>query len=123
MLLVYLDDDRFAKACFELSPQGKPMAVSVVTRHHSDDANGFTVEGDTLWLRVTRTGAAWAFHTSADGTWWDLLRYFTLAEPEQDRDRVRVGFLAQSPTGDGLTVAFARIAYGEGAPADLRDGS
>ncbi|HET9168842.1 MAG TPA: DUF1349 domain-containing protein [Actinospica sp.] len=123
VLLVYADEERFAKACFELSPQGSPMAVSVVTRRHSDDANGFTVDGDTLWLRVTRVGGAWAFHTSADGARWDLLRYFTLDEPEADRDRVRVGFLAQSPVGEGLTATFARIAYAEGAPKDLRDGS
>lgn len=123
VLLVYADRGRFAKACFELSPQRKPMAVSVVTRGTSDDANGFAVEGDTLWLRVTRFGAAWAFHTSTDGKWWDLLRYFTLDEPAEDRDAVRVGFLAQSPTGEGLTVTFTQIAYGEGAPENLRDGS
>jgi regulation of enolase protein 1 (concanavalin A-like superfamily) len=123
VLLVHLDDDHFAKACFEFSPQGKPMAVSVVTRRHSDDSNAFTVDGDSLWLRVTRTGAAWAFHTSADGEWWDMLRYFTLDEPESDRDRVRVGFLAQSPVGEGLTVTFTQIAYSEGAPKDLRDGN
>jgi regulation of enolase protein 1 (concanavalin A-like superfamily) len=123
VLLVYSDQDRFAKACFELSPQGKPMAVSVVTRHHSDDSNAFAVTGDTLWLRVTRTGAAWAFHTSTDGKWWDMLRYFTLEEPPEDRDHVRVGFLAQSPVGEGITVTFTQIAYTEAAPKDLRDGS
>lgn len=123
VLLVYSNPDRFAKACFEFSPQRKPMAVSVVTRGVSDDANGFVVDGDTLWLRVARIGAAWAFHTSTDGKWWDMLRYFTLNEPAEDRDAVRVGFLAQSPTGDGLTVTFTQIAYREGAPENLRDGS
>jgi regulation of enolase protein 1 (concanavalin A-like superfamily) len=123
VLLVYSDQDRFAKACFELSPHGKPMAVSVVTRRHSDDSNAFAVDGDSLWLRVTRTGAAWAFHTSADGKWWDMLRYFTLDEPAEDRDHVRVGFLAQSPAGEGITVTFTQIAYTEGASKDLRDGS
>jgi regulation of enolase protein 1 (concanavalin A-like superfamily) len=124
VLLVYAGPERFAKACFEFSPRRKPMAVSVVTRGVSDDANAFVVEhGDTLWLRVTRTGRAWSFHTSSDGKWWDMLRYFTLGEPPQERDAVRVGFLAQSPVGDGLQVTFAQIAYAEGAPEDLRDGS
>lgn len=123
VLLVYSDEERFAKACFELSPHGKPMAVSVVTRRHSDDSNAFAVVGDTLWLRVTRIGAAWAFHTSTDGTWWDMLRYFTLDEPAADREHVRVGFLAQSPAGEGIAVTFTQIAYTEGAPKDLRDGS
>ena len=124
VLLVHAGRDRFAKACFEFSPQRTPMAVSVVTRGTSDDANGRVVEhGDTLWLRVTRTARAWAFHSSLDGEWWDMLRYFTLDEPEQDRDKVSVGFLAQSPAGDGLKVTFAQIAYAEGAPENLRDGS
>ncbi|HTJ67002.1 MAG TPA: DUF1349 domain-containing protein [Actinospica sp.] len=123
VLLVYSAADRFAKACFEFSPQRKPMAVSVVTRGVSDDANSHLVEGDSLWLRVTRTGTVWAFHTSTDGTWWNMLRYFTLDEAEEDRDAVRVGFLAQSPSGDGITVTFTQIAYSEGAPKNLRDGS
>lgn len=122
VLLVYAGPERFAKACFEFSPQRKPMAVSVVTRGVSDDANAFVVEGDTLWLRVTRVGAAWAFHASIDGKWWDMLRYFTLGEPPEERDAVRVGFLAQSPVGEGIEVTFTQIAYSEGAPADLRDG-
>lgn len=123
VLLVHAGPDRFAKACFEFSPQRKPMAVSVVTRGVSDDANAFLVEGDTLWLRVTRVGAAWAFHTSTDGEWWDMLRYFTLGEPAEEREATRVGFLAQSPVGEGIEVTFAQIAYAEGAPANLRDGS
>ena len=124
VLLVHAGPERFAKACFELSPQRKPMAVSVVTRGTSDDANAFVVEDrDTLWLRVTRTGRAWAFHTSTDSKQWEMLRYFTLGEPPEQRDAVRVGFLAQSPAGEGLEATFAQIAYTEGAPADLRDGS
>jgi uncharacterized protein len=124
VLLVEAGPERFAKACFEYSPQRRPMAVSVVTREVSDDANGRFVEGgNTLWLRVTRTGRAWAFHSSLDGTWWDMLRYFSLGEAPEERDAVRVGFLAQSPVGEGISVTFAQIAYSAGAPGDLRDGS
>jgi regulation of enolase protein 1 (concanavalin A-like superfamily) len=124
VLLVEAGPERFAKACFEYSPQRRPMAVSVVTREVSDDANGrFAEGGNTLWLRVTRTGRAWAFHSSLDGTWWDMLRYFSLGEAPEERDAVRVGFLAQSPVGEGINVTFAQIAYSAGAPGDLRDGS
>ena len=118
-LLLYADDRHFAKLCFEFSPQNRPTAVTVVTRGSSDDSNSFETDGDVLWLRVTRTGRAWAFHASTDGTWWRLLRYFALDAPAP----VRVGFLAQSPTGDGCTVIFADISYRSGAPKDLRDGS
>ena len=120
VLLLHVAGDRFAKLCFEYSPQRRPSAVSVVTRGVSDDSNSFPVEGNTLWLRVTRVGAAWAFHASTDGKWWDLMRYFSLQE---DGAPVRVGLLAQSPMGDGITVTFDQLAFHAGAPADLRDGS
>ena len=123
VLLIHAGPDRFAKLCFEYSPQKRPSAVSVVTRGVSDDSNSFPVDGDTLWLRITRTGRAWALHASVDGRWWDMLRYFSLQEAAEVRDEVRVGFLAQSPAGDGIRVTFAQITYSEGAPKDLRNGS
>jgi regulation of enolase protein 1 (concanavalin A-like superfamily) len=129
VLLVFAGPERYAKLCFEYSAQKLPMAVSVVTRGVSDDANGSVVDGDTLWMRVTRTGRAWAFHVSRDGHGWDLLRYFTLTEPEEssnassDGASPRIGFLAQSPTGPGLEVTFSQIVFRPEVPANLRDGS
>jgi uncharacterized protein len=128
VLLVYADDRHWAKLCFELSPQQIPMAVTVVTKHASDDCNSFEVSGQELWLRITRIGQAWAFHASTNGQWWRLLRYFTLADPATGPVNGRpqatmVGFLAQSPTGAGCTATFDHIALRAGAPADLRDGS
>src|SRR5262245_25251030 len=77
VLVVWLDERTWAKLCFERSPRGRPMAVSVVTRGSSDDANGFTVDGDQLWLRASRLGGAWVFHASTDGGYWHFVRYFT----------------------------------------------
>lgn len=119
VLLVYLSERRWAKLCYELSPQRRPTAVTVVTHGTSDDSNSFETAGGPLWLRITRSGRAWAFHASEDGAWWRLLRYFTLGEASG----ARVGFLAQSPTGPGCTAVFEEIACKPGAPADLRDGS
>jgi hypothetical protein len=119
VLLLYLSERRWAKLCYELSPQGRPMAVTVVTRSTSDDSNSFETEGGPLWLRITRSGRAWAFHASQDGADWRLLRYFTLGESSG----ARIGFLTQSPTGQGCTAVFDAITYKPEAPADLRDGS
>lgn len=119
VLLLYLSERRWAKLCYELSPQGRPAAVTVVTRSTSDDSNSFETHGGPLWLRITRSGRAWAFHASEDGAWWRLLRYFTLGESSG----ARIGFLAQSPTGRGCTAVFDNITYKPGAPVDLRDGS
>ncbi len=119
VLLLYLSERRWAKLCYEFSPQQRPTAVTVVTHGTSDDSNSFETGGGPLWLRITRSGRAWAFHASATGTYWQLLRYFTLGEASG----ARVGFLAQSPTGAGCTAVFDSITYRLGAPADLRDGT
>ncbi len=120
VLVVHVGRDRFAKLCFEYSPQRQPTVVSVVTRGVSDDANAFPVEGSTVNLRVARIGTAWAFHASTDEKHWSMVRYFSLGESEQP---ARVGLLAQSPTGEGISVTFAQITYTPGTLADLRDGS
>jgi uncharacterized protein len=119
VLLLYLSERRWAKLCYEFSPQRRATVVTVVTRGTSDDGNSFETAGGPIWLRITRAGRAWAFHASEDGARWRLVRYFTLGEASG----ARVGFLAQSPNGPSCTAVFDNIAYGPGAPADLRDGS
>jgi len=122
VLVVYVSERCWAKLCFEYSPQHRPTAVSVVTTGFSDDSNSFEVQGTTLWLRLTRSGRAWAFHASTDGTWWSLLRYFSLGEQDSG-EPAHVGFMTQSPTGKGCSAVFDQITFEPVAPADLRDGS
>jgi regulation of enolase protein 1 (concanavalin A-like superfamily) len=121
VLLLHARERHWAKLCFEYSPQLRPTAVTVVTRGTSDDCNSFEVDGSRLWLRITRSGAAWAFHASADGSWWRLLRYFALGG--DPAELVRVGFMAQSPAGEGCAATFDHIDFQPGAPQNLRDGS
>jgi regulation of enolase protein 1 (concanavalin A-like superfamily) len=119
VLFLHVTEHRWAKLCYEYSPQHQPTAVTVVTRGTSDDSNSFATEGGPLWMRITRKSRAWAFHASRDGEWWHLLRYFTLGEASG----ARVGFLAQSPRGYGCTATFDQISYQTGSPANLRDGT
>ncbi|HKS99675.1 MAG TPA: DUF1349 domain-containing protein [Rugosimonospora sp.] len=118
VLLVWADDARWAKLCFERSPAGEHMVVSVVTRRASDDANGFTVAGRTVWLRISRLGRAYAFHASTDGVSWSFVRHFDLGA-----EAAQLGFVVQSPTGDGCAASFDRVTFIRGRLADLRDGS
>ena len=118
VLLLWVDERTWAKLCFEYSPQGEPMVVTVVTRGISDDANGFIVDGNVVWLRVARRAGAYAFHASTDGARWHFVRHFSLGEA-----RPQVGFEVQSPTGAGVTATFTEIAYTATTLADLRDGS
>jgi regulation of enolase protein 1 (concanavalin A-like superfamily) len=120
VLMLWSDEEHWGKFCFELSPSSAPMVVSVITRGVSDDANAFTVEDRTIWLRVSRIDRAYAYHASTDGTTWQLIRVFHLGD---DTTGHRIGFEAQSPTGDGCTVTFDRIAFAPQRLADLRDGS
>jgi len=118
VLFIHADDTTWAKLCLELSPQGEPMIVSVVTRGVSDDCNSQTIDGNEAWLRVARLSGAFAFHASLDGERWELVRYFAL--PGRDVD---VGFAAQSPTGGGCSASFSEIAYASRRLDQLRDGS
>ncbi len=120
VLLLWADERHWAKLCFERSPSGAPMVVSVVTRGVADDANAFTVAGQEVWLRVARVGRAFAFHASLDGEAWNFVRVFALGD---DLPPVRVGFEAQSPTGEGCRVGFDHVAFASRTLADLRDGS
>jgi regulation of enolase protein 1 (concanavalin A-like superfamily) len=95
------------------------MVVSVVTDGLSDDANGRAVTGDSVWLRLSRIGAACALHASDDGVRWDLVRHFDFPAP----DGLTAGFSAQSPTGEGCTATFDGLDFAAQTLADLRDGS
>jgi regulation of enolase protein 1 (concanavalin A-like superfamily) len=115
-LILWAGEPEWAKLAFERSPQGAGMVVCVVTRGLSDDCNSTTVGGDHVWLRVARVGVAFALHASGDGERWDFVRHFAL-----DGDPA-VGFLAQSPTGDGCAATFTAIRFGTTRLRDLRSG-
>ena len=120
VLMLWSDETNWGKFCFELSPAGSPMVVSVITRGVSDDANAFVVDKRTIWLRVSRIDRAYAYHASTDGHTWQLIRFFHLGD---DTTGHRIGFEAQSPTGHGCTVTFDQIAFTTQRLKDLRDGS
>jgi len=131
VLLLWVDERRWAKLCFEFSPPrelaerpsaraAEPMIVSVVCRGVADDANAFVVAGRSVRLRVSRVGPAYAYHACVDGQTWQLIRYFSI---DDDPVRALVGFEAQSPTGEGCSVTFDEIRFVSERLAQLRDGS
>jgi regulation of enolase protein 1 (concanavalin A-like superfamily) len=120
VLFVHQGDDDYAKLCFERSPLGDNMMVSVVTRGVSDDANGQTIEGNAVWARVSMYRDVIAFHWSSTGQLWHLLRFFKLRTPSR---ATSIGFSTQSPTGPGCAATFSDISYAPGAAANIRDGS
>ncbi|WP_447947514.1 DUF1349 domain-containing protein [Microbacterium lacticum] len=118
VLLAWVNDTNWAKLCFERSPAGEVMMVSVVTKGTSDDANGFLANAPSTRLRVARVGNVLAFH-AYDRDEWRFVRAFTLPGAATE---LTVGFEVQSPTGDGCTASFADIAFERQTVSDLRNG-
>lgn len=120
VLLLWFDEKHWAKLCFEHSPDQEAMVVSVVNREVADDANSFVVDGDSIYLRISRVGRVYAYHASLDGTTWRLVRAFVLDAPGAV---ATVGFEAQSPDGEGCPVSFEGISFTLERLTGLRDGS
>ncbi|MEZ4670667.1 MAG: DUF1349 domain-containing protein [Anaerolineae bacterium] len=118
VLVVYQSEDYWAKLCFELSPQKQMMIVSVVTKGTSDDCNSIPVTAPSVYLRLSVLERAYAFHYSLDGSFWSLVRYFNLGQ----RSNLQIGFLSQSPTGEGCTSTFSEIAFDPHQLSDVRSG-
>ncbi len=117
VLVAFADAAHWGKLCFEFSPQGQPMIVSVVNKGDSDDCNSVVIAGHTVHLRLARIGRAFAFHYSIDGRFWHFTRYFNLGVED-----AAIGFSSQSPTGSGCASIFEDIRFEARAPADIRSG-
>lgn len=118
VLVAYQSDTVWAKLCFELSPQGQLTIVSVVTKGTSDDCNSVPVSGDSIYLRLTKLEAAYAFHYSGDGKQWNLVRYFSLGGGKE----AHIGFIVQSPTGNGCSAHFSETAFVPQGLKSIRSG-
>lgn len=119
-LMLWWSEQYWAKLCFEYSPDGDAMVVSVVNRLVADDANSFTVDGGEIWLRVSRVGDVFAYHASTDGRTWSFVRVFAV---DAGGASPKVGFEAQSPTGEGCHVTFEDVAFDTVSLTSMRDGS
>ena len=118
-LVVYANDQCWAKLCFELSPEHEPMLVTVVTnKGASDDCNHKVINKESVHLRIAGLGdGVFAFHISEAPGKWDLVRYFSL-----DHNLFRIGFSAQSPTGQSCKGRFVDAAYAAVKLKGLRTG-
>jgi regulation of enolase protein 1 (concanavalin A-like superfamily) len=120
VLYVEHDENTWFKLCLEFTPQGQPSIVSVVTRGVSDDANSWLVDTPSSYLRVSRQGSGFALHASVDAQWWSLVRHFSLGLAPTAP--VKVGLLAQSPTGTGCSAVFSEVSLQSATLGDIRDG-
>jgi len=117
-LMVMESPEVWAKACFELTDFDTHAVVSVVTNQLSDDANGCNLEGNTVWLQITRQGRCFAFHYSLNGVNYDMMRIFALPVSET----VKVGLLAQAPIGLGGERHFEEFSLEHKTVKNIRTG-
>jgi regulation of enolase protein 1 (concanavalin A-like superfamily) len=106
-LMLWGDDHHWAKLSYEFSPDKIPTLVTVVTRGSSDDCNSKELRGDSVYLRIAKSGKTYVFYSSTDGRNWQIVRTFSL----DTELLIRVGFEAQSPAGSGAVAKFAAISY------------
>jgi uncharacterized protein len=117
-IMLWADDHHWAKLSLELSPEGKPTMVTVVTRGLSDDCNSIAVSGNAVDLQVAKSGQAYVFYSSEDGRSWHILRTFSL----DTKQNVRIGFESQSPAGSGASAVFSQIHYSPSKIANIYTG-
>lgn len=106
-LVLYVNDDTWAKLCVEMTVENHPAIVSVVTRGLSDDNTSIAVAGRQVYLKIAKAGQAIFFYASENGQDWKIIRAFSFGPGA----KVRVGFSSQSPVGEGCTTVFDQITY------------
>ncbi|MEG0593546.1 MAG: DUF1349 domain-containing protein [Coprobacillus sp.] len=119
VLLALESETLWAKACFEFSDLGTHSIVTVMTNQRSDDANNAVIDGDEVWLQLSRKGNVFAVHYSLDGITYKMARLTFLPMKET----IKVGFEAQSPTGDGGMRCFENISLEQKTLEDIRNGN
>lgn len=117
-LMARQDSTHWAKLCYESTDFGSMAAVSVVTNGVSDDANGADLIVETLWLQMCRADNLFGLHYSLDGKNWRMVRYFRLDLPSA----VRVGVIAQSPSGPGAVIDILAFQVEQRRVENLRAG-
>lgn len=117
-ILMMKDETCWAKSCYETTDFETRAVVSVVTMGDSDDVNGCNLEGDSVWLQLSRVGQYFAFHYSIDGEKYDMMRYFTLPMDPV----VKVGLVAQAPVGGGGPRVFEHLSIEHRTVENLRAG-
>jgi len=112
------DETCWVKFCFEFTDIGTHAVVSVVTNGLSDDANGADIQENSVYMQIAKKGELFALHYSLDGNEYKMVRYLSLPVKES----FKVGFVAQSPLGEGGDCLFEDIQLIYELPKDLRGG-
>lgn len=106
-LVIKSDSLNWIKTCFEKDYTGARRIVTVVTKGISDDCNSVELHSNKVYLKVAKADNVITIYYSENGLKWFLIRHFTFDAIGD----LKIGFLAQSPTGKDCKVTFSNINY------------
>jgi uncharacterized protein len=106
-LVIKHDSLHWIKFCFEKDYTGARRVVSVVTNNISDDCNSVEMKSNKVFYKIAKAANVITLYSSEDGVRWFLIRHLQF----DATSGFRLGFLAQSPTGERCEVKFSNISY------------
>jgi len=106
-IVIKQDSLNWIKFCFEKDYTGAHRVVSVVTKNISDDCNSVEIKSNKVFYKMAKADNVITLYYSTDGTKWFLVRHLQF----DTSAGFKVGFLAQSPTGEKNQVKFSNITY------------
>jgi regulation of enolase protein 1 (concanavalin A-like superfamily) len=106
-IVLKADSLNWIKFCFEKDYTGQKRVVSVVTKGISDDCNSAAATANTIYYKIAKAGNVITLYFSTEGRSWYLVRHLVF----DSSGPLKLGFLAQSPTGKSCRVTFSNIHY------------
>ena len=106
-IVLEADKMNWIKFCFEKDYTGMHRVVSVVTKDISDDCNSVAITGNQVFYKIAKADNVITLYYSADGKKWFLIRHLQFNTAKL----IKLGFMAQSPTGKNCKVTFSNISY------------
>ncbi len=106
-LVLKADSLHWVKFCYEKDYTGARRVVSVVTKGISDDCNAVSFKNKRIYFKMAKASPVLTLYISKNQRRWLLVRHLHFPATSG----LRVGFLAQSPTGSENTVVFSDIRY------------
>ncbi len=111
-VLLYLDEENWAKVCTEYETQDEQMLGSVVTNLGYSDWGGTYISEKVkrMYYRVSRRGSDFLFESATDGENFKQMRFFHLFCDEQP---LSIGLFACSPYEKGFKAVFEDMKFSE----------
>ena len=118
-LYIYVKEDLWLKLAMEMDERQKTRMVSVRTNGTSDDNDHDVVASTSVYMKISSDTKIVGLYYSLDKKTWQLIRLFKNDYPAS----IGVGISAQSPIGNGTSVAFEDVSLAEQSVSDFRLGN